>query len=341
MSEKALTVLITGGIGYVGSHVCAELISHAHKVVIVDNLCNSDARALECLRKLCAPVEFVFERLDIRETDALAALLRAHAITAVVHCAGLKSVADSCADALGYWEANVASTISLLRAIKAYNERSLTTCTQLVFSSSATVYGRRDAPFHESARIDFDLIQSPYGRTKAAIERLLLDCAGTVHVTILRYFNPIGAHASGLIGESTRNPTNLMPCIINAVKRGRALSIYGKNFFTRDGTCERDYVHVQDLAVAHRLALERNPSAERVRIFNVGRGCGVSVLELVDAFERVNNVRIIRNVAPRREGDVAWSYCDCEKIRKELGWQPQRTLEDMCRDAWKYACAEK
>lgn len=341
MSDAAHRVLITGGNGYIGSHVCAELIAHAHTVVIVDNLCNSDAHALKRLRKLCAPAEFVFERLDIRETDALTALLRAHAITAVMHCAGLKSVAESCADPLGYWDANVASTISLLRAIDAYNQTSLTTCAQLVFSSSATVYGRRDAPFYESTPIDFDCIQSPYGRTKAAIERLLLDCAGTLRVTILRYFNPIGAHASHLIGESTRNPTNLMPCIINAVKRGQALSIYGDKFFTRDGTCERDYVHVQDLAVAHRLALERNASSERVRIFNVGRGCGVSVLELVDTFERANNVRILRRVAPKREGDVAWSYCDCEKIRKELGWEPQLSLEDMCRDAWKYACAEE
>ena len=323
-------VLVTGGAGYIGSHVAVALAAAGHRIVCIDNYANSSPRAVERLRALVPGLE-AYE-CDIREGARVGEIARRHGCEAVVHLAGLKAVGESVAEPLRYYDNNVAGTVAMLQGLADSPVR------RFVFSSSATVYGMAEAmPIVESAPT---APQSPYGWSKLMIERILADLAAadaSWRVVNLRYFNPVGAHESGTIGEEPSGvPNNLMPyvCQVAAGER-EALSIFGNDYPTRDGTGVRDYIHVMDLAEGHVAALQ---AREPQLTVNLGTGKGYSVLELVDAFERVNHVKVPRRFAPRRPGDVVTCYADASLAQRLLGWQAKRGIEAMCRDAWRWEC---
>lgn len=332
MGRQARVLLVTGGLGYIGSHTCVALAEAGYELVILDSLANSKIAVLERLHELTGK-EFEFVRADVRERAALDNVFKAHLFDAVVHFAGLKSVAESVANPRLYHEVNVGGSEALLTAMRAHNVR------RMVFSSSATVYGEPEfLPCTEAHPLR---PANPYGETKLAVERLLTAEAravpGFVHAC-LRYFNPIGAHPSGRIGEDPRGrPENLLPYVAQvAVGLQPALRVWGKDYDTPDGTGVRDYLHVVDLAAGHVASLDYLHSRKASITANLGTGRGHSVLEVVSAFERASGVKIPLEFHPRRPGDIASSYADASVAVRELGWKAQHGIEDMCRDAWRW-----
>ncbi|MCY7353503.1 MAG: UDP-glucose 4-epimerase GalE [Lysobacter sp.] len=327
-----MRILVSGGAGYIGSHACVQLVERGHQVVIADSFVNSSRAVLQRLRRVTgAPV--IAHRLDLRDKAALSMLFATHEFDAVMHFAALKSVGESCAQPLEYFDNNIVGSIALLQAMKAAGVR------RLVFSSSATVYGDPErVPVREDARLQ---ATNPYGRTKLVTEQLLGDlCQAdeSFRVGNLRYFNPVGAHASGLLGEDPGGtPNNLMPYICQvAVGRRERLQIFGDDYPTIDGTGVRDYIHVTDLARAHVDALEYLQRADRNLTVNLGTGCGISVLELVRAFERASGRAVPYDVVARRAGDVAEVYADPALAQQLLGWRAALDVDAMCRDAWRW-----
>ncbi len=329
MPEK---ILITGGAGYIGSHTAVELMNAGHKVVIVDNLSNSSVKVLDRLQQLCGP-QFVFVQADVRDSTALDRIFAEHTIGGAIHFAGLKAVGESVAEPLRYFDNNVGSTLSLLQAMDRAGVR------RIVFSSSATVYGDPDTvPIPETSRLQ---VTNPYGRTKLMCEDILRDLQAADtrwEVAILRYFNPVGAHESGLIGEHPNGiPNNLMPYITQvAVGKREFLSIFGNDYPSPDGTGVRDYIHVVDLAQGHLAALRYLQERQQSITVNQGTGRGVSVKELADTFGLVNGVPIPYRFVDRRPGDVTTLCADTTLAERELGWKARLSLERMCRDAWRW-----
>jgi UDP-glucose 4-epimerase len=329
-------ILVTGGLGYIGSHTCVVLAEAGHEIVIVDNLSNARLEALERIRERVPGKRIEFERADIRDRPALEGILSARPIDAVVHFAGLKAVGESVEKPLLYYENNVGGSIALLQAMQARGVR------RIVFSSSATVYGEPERlPITEAHPLR---PTNPYGKTKLIIEHLLADQAvanGGFCYAALRYFNPAGAHPSGRLGEDPRGvPNNLFPYLAQvAVGKRPALRVWGKDYGTEDGTGVRDYIHVMDLARGHLAALDYLKSRQRSITVNLGTGRGYSVLQSVRAFERASGKRIALEFHPRRAGDVAACYADPSAAAREFGWSAKLGLEDMCRDAWRWQSA--
>ncbi len=326
-------VLVTGGAGYIGSHTCVELLNAGHEVVVLDNLSNSSKEALNRVQVLTSK-SLDFIEGDIRHAEVLDALFHDHAIDAVIHFAGLKAVGESQQLPLSYFENNIAGSISLVNAMQRAN------VFNLVFSSSATVYDEANiSPLNED--MPTGMPSNNYGYTKLVVEQMLQKLAEADNrwsIALLRYFNPVGAHKSGLMGEDPQGiPNNLMPYVTQvAVGRREKLSIFGNDYDTVDGTGVRDYIHVVDLANAHLCALNNRLNAQGCRAWNIGTGNGCSVLEIKNTFEKVNGIEIPFEFAPRREGDVATSFSNNERAVKELGWTPKFGLEDMLADSWNW-----
>lgn len=328
-------ILVTGGAGYIASHTLIELIAGGHHPVVLDNFANSTAEAVQRASRI-AGAEIPVEAADIRDGEALAAIFARHAPEAVIHFAGLKAVGESATDPLAYYDNNVTGTLRLLKAMDAAG------CRRMIFSSSATVYGdARYLPIDEAHPV---APVNPYGRTKLFIEEILADWQAATadsSAVILRYFNPVGAHASGTIGEDPRGvPNNLLPFIAQvAVGRRPELAVFGNDYDTRDGTGLRDYIHVVDLARAHVAALDYGTGHPGTEIFNVGTGAGVTVLELVAAFEAASGRPIPFRVVARRPGDTPSSLANAEKAERLLGWRATHDLADMCASAWAWQSA--
>ena len=326
------TILVTGGAGYIGSHTAVELMMAGHQVVIVDNLCNSSAKVLDRMEAL-AGKNFSFVQADVRDSAALDQIFLAHPIDGVIHFAGLKAVGESVAQPVRYFDNNLGSTLALLQAMDRAGVR------RIVFSSSATVYGEPEqVPITEGSRLQ---VTNPYGRTKLMCEDILRDLQVSDprwQVAILRYFNPVGAHISGTIGEHPNGiPNNLMPFITQvAVGQREFLSIFGQDYPTPDGTGVRDYIHVVDLAQGHLAALNYLQNQQTSITVNLGTGRGVSVKELADTFARVTGVPVPYRFVDRRPGDVAACYADTRLAHKALVWQAQLGVERMCQDAWRW-----
>ena len=328
-----MAVFITGGAGFIGSHTCVEMLEAGYEIVVADNYSNSSAESLERVKKITGK-DFPYYECDIRDKEGLARIFDAHKIDAVIHFAGLKAVGESVAKPLEYYDNNIGGTISLLEVMREKNVKTI------VFSSSATVYGSENpVPFKEDMKTGGTT--NPYGTTKYMIEIILQDlCKADPDwsVSLLRYFNPIGAHESGLIGEAPNGiPNNLMPYIAQvAVGKREKLSVFGDDYPTPDGTGVRDYIHVVDLAKGHLCAIRRARAVRGCEIFNLGTGRGVSVLELVHAFEAASGVKIPYEIAPRRPGDIAECYADASRAKAVLGWVAEKTIEDACRDTWRW-----
>ena len=328
-----MSILVTGGAGYIGSHTVVELLNRDENIVIVDNFVNSKPEALERIKKITGK-DFKFYEVDILDEEKLEKVFKENNIESVMHFAGLKAVGESVQKPIEYYHNNITGTLVLLKLMKKYN------CKKIVFSSSATVYGDPEiVPITENCKTGGTT--NPYGTTKLFIERILQDTSvsdSEFSVAILRYFNPIGAHSSGLIGEDPNDiPNNLMPYIAGvAAGRFEILSIFGNDYPTKDGTGVRDYIHVVDLAKGHLKALDKIREEMGVKIYNLGTGNGYSVLDLVKTFESVNNIKVKYKIAPRRAGDIATCFADPTKAKNELGWIAEKGIEDMCRDAWNF-----
>ena len=331
------TILLTGGAGYIGSHTCVELIDAGYETVLYDNLCNSSPIVVDRIEKI-AGKRPAFVKGDIRDRAMLDRLFDEYRVDAVIHFAGLKSVGESVAKPLAYYMNNVGGSTTLFHAMQSHGVR------HIVFSSSATVYDPdAEMPLKETSPLG---PTNPYGHTKLMVERILCDLAQadpTWRTMSLRYFNPVGAHESGLIGEDPRNtPENLMPYIAQvAVGRLPVLRVFGNDYATPDGTGVRDYIHIMDLASAHAAALERLFADERnaQTAINVGRGGGYTVLDMIAAFERASGKAIPFEIVARRAGDSAVSFADVEVARRALGWRHRRNLEHMCADTWRWQSA--
>ena len=326
-----MKILVTGGCGYIGSHTVVKLLEEKFEVVIIDNLVNSKREVLDKIKKITGS-DVTFYQEDLCNLDALKTIFKKEKFDAIIHFAGLKAVGESVQIPLKYYQNNLISTMNLLFCMQEYGVK------KLVFSSSATVYGNpKSLPIKE----DFPLqTTNPYGTTKLMIEQILKDVYQAnpdLDITILRYFNPIGAHKSGLLGEDPNGiPNNLMPYVVRvAMGTLPVLSIFGSDYNTIDGTGVRDYIHVLDLAKGHLLAL-KNPKSG-LKIYNLGTGKGTSVLELVNMFEKVNQVKVNKKFTARRDGDIDACYASNEKAMKELGFKCEYTLEDMCKDSYNYA----
>ena len=330
-------VLLTGGAGFIGSHTAVELISRGCEVVIADDLRNSSADVISRIETITGVCP-AFYPVDIADAAELAQVFAEHNIDAVIHFAGLKAVGESVAKPLEYYRNNLDSTLTLLETMARYQTK------QIIFSSSATVYGASEPPFTED--MPTGGCSNPYGWTKYMIEQILQDAAKAdpeLSVVLLRYFNPVGAHESGLIGEKPNGiPNNLMPYITQVAGGIRDhLSVFGDDYETPDGTGVRDYIHVVDLARGHAAALDYAASHKGTEVFNLGTGRGVSVLDMVKAFEKANGLPVPYVIAPRRPGDLAFSFAETGKAEKLLGWKAEKTLEDMCRDAWHFQQMQK
>ena len=326
-------ILLTGAAGYIGSHTAVELLETGEEIVIVDDLSNSEAGVIDRVEQITGkrPVFFQGDVADGALTDRVFA---EHEIDAVMHFAGFKAVGESVQKPLAYYRNNLDTTLTLLETMQRFG------CKRFIFSSSATVYGMsEDVPFRETAPAGG--CTNPYGWTKYMIEQILADTAAAdpeMSVVLLRYFNPIGAHESGLIGEKPNGiPNNLMPYITQvAVGKLERLRVFGNDYPTPDGTGVRDYIHVVDLAKGHLAALRYSARHSGTEIINLGTGTGYSVLDVIRAFEKANGVRIPYEIAPRRSGDIATCYADPSKAQQLLGWKAEKTLEDMCRDSWRW-----
>jgi len=325
-------IFVTGGAGYIGTHTCVELLNAGFDVTVFDNFCNSQPEALTRVQRITSRRPKLVQG-DIRDSAALEAALRSSGASAVIHFAGLKAVGESVQNPLAYYDNNVVGTVRLLEAMAACNVKTL------VFSSSATVYGD---PHYLPLTEDHPLsTTNPYGQTKLVIEQMLRDLHRSDprwRLSILRYFNPVGAHTSGLIGEDPQGtPNNLLPFVAQvAVGRREFLNVWGNDYSTPDGTGVRDYIHVVDLALGHLKALERLQQHEECRAINLGTGVGYSVLDMVRAFEQASGKPVPYKVAPRRAGDIAACYADPAQALALLGWRAERGLEAMCADAWRW-----
>lgn len=324
-------ILVTGGTGYIGSHTVVELLQADYEVEILDNLYNSKLEVLDQIKELTGKKPKFYD-VDLRDAQSLEQIFADGEYGAVIHFAGLKAVGESVEKPLEYYDNNICGTINLLRCMQKYHVK------QLIFSSSATVYGDQTPPFNESLPTG-NGISNPYGRTKWMIEEIIKDlCAADpdFSATLLRYFNPVGAHPSGLIGENPNDkPNNLMPIIMKvATGEFPELSIYGDDYDTADGSCVRDYIHVVDLARGHLAALKHMQPG--VTIYNLGSGQGTSVLEMVAAFDKASGKKLPYKVVERRAGDLATVYADPSKAKNELGWQTKLTIDDMMRDTLNY-----
>lgn len=328
-----MAILITGGAGYIGSSTCIELLNAGEEIVIADNFSNSKPAALDRIKEITG-ADFKFYRADMREEDALEEIFEQNDIREVIHFAGLKAVGESVEKPLMYYDNNVAGTVNLLKKMSAHGVK------RMVFSSSATVYG---APKSVPIKEDFPLsTTNPYGATKLMIEDILRDVCFAdkdFSAALLRYFNPIGAHQSGRIGENPNGiPNNIMPRLLNvALGKQPYMTVYGDDYPTKDGTGVRDYLHVTDLAAGHLAALNWVRKNKGAEAFNLGTGTGYSVLDIIHALERAIGREIPFKVTPRRPGDVPECYADASKALKVLGWKAHKNLEDMCADAWNFA----
>jgi UDP-glucose 4-epimerase len=329
-----MKILVTGGLGYIGSHTCVELVKAGYQPVVLDNLSNAEAGVCERVRRITGqPLPLI--QADVRDRIALDAAFSGERFDAVVHFAGLKAVGESVANPLRYYENNVAGSLALLQTMRQHWVKTL------IFSSSATVYGEPErVPINESSPLR---ATNPYGRSKLMVEDILRDLAASEpewRIGILRYFNPVGAHETGLIGEEPNGiPNNLMPFIAQVAEgRRERLSVYGNDYPTADGTGVRDYIHVVDLAIGHVKTLERLRERPGICTYNLGTGLGNSVLEMIGAFEKASGVAIPYRVVARRPGDIAACYADPRHAQKELGWSAARTLEQMCADTWRWQC---
>jgi UDP-glucose 4-epimerase len=325
-----MNILVTGGLGFIGSHTTIELIKNNHTVIIVDNLINSKIEVLDNLATITG-VQATFYQIDVTDEVKVERIFNAHKIDGVIHFAGLKAVGESVSKPLEYYYNNLVSTMVLSKLCVKYGVRNF------AFSSSATVYGDQSSPLRED--MELKKTTNPYGETKAISERILTDVANTndgFSVSLLRYFNPIGAHKSGLIGEDPNGiPNNLMPFITKVAKGHlEKLNVFGNDYDTIDGTGVRDYIHVVDLAKGHVKAIEN--IRDGVNIYNLGTGRGTSVLELVNAFIKVNNIDVPYEIVERRPGDIATCFADASKAEKELGWKAELGIEEMVRDAWRF-----
>lgn len=327
------TVLVTGGAGFIGSHTSVELLNAGYDIIILDNFVNSKPESLKRIKELTGK-DFKFYQADIRDEEAMTKVFAENKIDAVIHFAGLKSVPQSIKEPLNYYDNNIAGTVCLCRVIDKAG------CKKLVFSSSATVYGSKNpSPLRED--MPTGGTTNPYGTTKYFIEQILQDlCVSDSEwgVSILRYFNPIGAHKSGRIGEDPNGiPGNLMPYITQvAIGKLECLNVCGNDYPTPDGTGVRDYIHVVDLAIGHIKALDRLLKVKGCEVYNLGTGKGYSVLDVVKAFEKASGIKINYRIAPRRAGDVACCYADATKAKEVLGWQAQYDIDDMCADSWRW-----
>ena len=327
------TVLVTGGAGFIGSHTSVELRNAGYDIIILDNFVNSKPESLKRIKELTGK-DFKFYQADIRDEEAMTKVFAENKIDAVIHFAGLKSVPQSVKEPLNYYDNNIAGTVCLCRVMDKAG------CKKLVFSSSATVYGSKNpSPLRED--MPTGGTTNPYGTTKYFIEQILQDlCISDSEwgVSILRYFNPIGAHKSGRIGEDPNGiPGNLMPYITQvAIGKLECLNVCGNDYPTPDGTGVRDYIHVVDLALGHIKALDRLLKVKGCEVYNLGTGKGYSVLDVVKAFEKASGIKINYRIAPRRAGDVACCYADATKAKEVLGWQAQYDIDDMCADSWRW-----
>ena len=329
-----MAILLPGGAGFIGSHTAVELLEANKEVVIIDNFSNSNPQALDAIRKITGK-DFRFYNMDYANKKELEAVFEENNIEAVINFAGFKSVSESVEKPIEYYKNNISGALVLLETMKGYN------CKKLIFSSSASIYGKtKSVPIKEEC--ETGKTTNPYATTKLYIEQILKDVYSsdnTWDICILRYFNPIGAHESGLIGENPKGiPNNLMPCILKAATGEiQELSVYGNDYDTPDGTGVRDYIHVVDLAKGHLKALSKlEREAKGLFIYNLGTGEGYSVLDLINKFEQVTGQKINYKIKPRREGDLAICYANPQKAKKELGWEANKNLEDMCRDSWNY-----
>lgn len=325
-----MNILVTGGAGYIGSHTCVALLEAGHSVIIADNLCNSKRETVENIIDITEK-EVTFYEIDVTNIEAIDSIFRKCKIDGVIHFAGLKAVGESVEIPLDYYYNNIVSTMILANACLKYGVN------RFVFSSSATVYGDNKVPFIES--MDLLPTTNPYGETKAMSERILTDTAKAnpeFSVALLRYFNPVGAHESGLIGEAPNGiPNNLMPYVAQVAKgKLEKLRVFGNDYPTTDGTGIRDYIHVLDLAEGHVAALDN--LREGAHVYNLGTGKGTSVIELVKAFEKANEIQVPYEIVNRRRGDIASCYADAAKAKRELGWIAKRDIIAMCRDAWRF-----
>ena len=326
------TTLVTGGAGYIGSHTLIELINNNFDVVVVDNLVNSSRESLQRVKQITGH-EIPFIEADVRDQSALSDIFTTYDIDSVIHFAGLKAVGESVAKPLEYYDNNLVSTLALLEAMRKYSVK------QLVFSSSATVYGSpSELPLRETSTVGVGLT-NPYGKTKYMIEQIIQDyCAAdpTFEATILRYFNPIGAHQSGQIGEDPNGiPNNLLPYVAQvAVGKLQSVGVFGNDYDTPDGTGIRDYIHVVDLARGHVAALQHMKAGANV--YNLGTGSGTSVLEIIKAFSKACERDLPYEIKPRRAGDIAACYADCSKAERELGWRAELSIEQACADSWRW-----
>ena len=325
-----MQILVTGGAGYIGSHTCVELLNNNHSVIIADNLINSKIETIDKIKQITNK-DLTFYQIDVTDEMKLEEVFKYHKIDGVIHFAGLKAVGESVSKPLEYYYNNLVSTMILSKMCVKYGVG------KFVFSSSATVYGDQPSPLKED--MELKKTTNPYGETKAMSERILTDAANAndgFTVSLLRYFNPVGAHESGLIGEDPNGiPNNLMPFVTKVAKgQLEKLNVFGNDYDTSDGTGVRDYIHVVDLAKGHVKAIEN--LKDRMNIYNLGTGRGTSVLELVNAFMKVNDIDVPYEIVGRRPGDIATCFSDPSKAEQELGWKAELGIEEMVRDAWKF-----
>ncbi len=328
-----MKILLTGGAGYIGSHTAIELDKAGHEVLVVDNLINSKEEAIRRVERIIGK-NIPFYKEDVRDREAMDRIFKENKIDAVIHFAGLKAVGESVAKPLEYYENNMNATFVLLDVMKNNG------CKNIIFSSSATVYGD-PAIIPITEECPKGKCTNPYGQTKSMLEEVMIDVQKADrewNVVLLRYFNPIGAHSSGLIGENPNGiPNNLMPYITQtAIGLRKELGVFGNDYDTPDGTGVRDYIHVCDLAAGHVAALKAIENKAGLAIYNLGTGHGYSVLDVVKAFEKANGLKVPYSIKPRRPGDIATCYCNPAKAKAELGWEAQFGIEDMCRDSWNF-----
>ena len=330
-------ILLTGGLGYIGSHTIVEILKNNNfNVIVIDNLSNSNIKTINNINKLIKSRDFTFYEGDILDKKILERIFLENDIHSVIHFAALKAVGESIEKPLLYYKNNISGTVQLLEVMEKHNVKNL------IFSSSATVYGNQESPLNENNKTG-DGITNPYGRSKYLIDQILKDLSGW-NIFILRYFNPVGSHESGLIGDNPNGvPNNLMPFLLRVAKNNyysennsdyEYLKIFGNNYNTRDGTCIRDFIHVVDLANAHVCCLDKFKSGHT--IINIGTGKGTTVMELINTFKSVLNIDIPYKILNKREGDIEQSYCLCDKAFNEINWMANKNINDICRDSWNF-----
>lgn len=329
-----MAILLPGGAGYIGSHTAIELLKEGKEIVIIDDFSNSNPQVLEAIKKITGK-DFKFYEMDYKNKEKLEKVFEENNIEAVINFAGFKAVGESVEKPIEYYTNNISGALVLLDTMRKYN------CKKFIFSSSATVYGEPERiPLTEDCKTGGTT--NPYGTTKLFIEQILKDIYASDNewdICILRYFNPVGAHESGLIGEEPQGiPNNLMPYIVRVASgKLKELSVFGDDYDTPDGTGVRDYIHVVDLAIGHLKALNKiEKEGKGLYIYNLGTGTGYSVLDMVKAFEKTTGQKVAYKITPRRAGDIATCYADPQKAKEELGWEATKTLEDMCQDSWNY-----